>query len=73
MTPANGSCANCAEPLVGEYCSRCGQRAVSLQRPAMDLLSDAVGDLLNLDTRLVRTLRPPVSYTHLTLPTILRV
>ncbi len=53
----SSACANCGEVLAGE-CSRCGQRAVSLQRPAMDLLSDAVGDLLNLDTRLTRTLRP---------------
>jgi hypothetical protein len=54
----SSACANCGETLAGEYCSGCGQRAVSLQRPAIDLLSDAVGDLLNLDTRLVRTLRP---------------
>ena len=58
MTSASGACANCGETLAGEYCSRCGQRAVNLQRPAIDLLSDAVGDLLNLDTRLMRTLRP---------------
>ena len=44
--------------LAGEYCSRCGQRALDLHRPFFTLVSDAVGDVLNLDTRLVRTLRP---------------
>lgn len=58
MVPVSGSCANCAEPLAGEFCSRCGQQAIDLHRPFSDLFSDVVGDILNLDTRLVRTLRP---------------
>jgi hypothetical protein len=58
MSPVGGSCANCAEPLTGEYCSRCGQRAVDYHRPFFALLSDLVGDVFNLDTRLVHTLRP---------------
>jgi hypothetical protein len=58
MTPVSGSCSNCTEPLTGEYCSRCGQRALDLHQPFSALVSDAVGNLLNLDTRLVRTLRP---------------
>jgi hypothetical protein len=58
MTPVSGSCANCAEPLAGEYCSRCGQKAIDYHRPFSDLFSDVVGDIFNLDTRLVRTLRP---------------
>ena len=53
-----GSCANCTAPLAGEYCSTCGQRALDLHRPFFDLLSDAAGDLFNLDTRLARTIRP---------------
>jgi hypothetical protein len=44
--------------LAGPYCSRCGQHAIDLHRPFTSLVSDAVGDLLNLDTRLIRTLRP---------------
>ena len=52
------TCANCGDVLAGEYCSRCGQRALDLHRPFSSLVSDAVGDILNLDTRLVRTLRP---------------
>jgi hypothetical protein len=58
MTPVSGSCANCAEPLTGDFCSRCGQRALDLHRPISALVSDVVGDVLNLDTRLLRTLRP---------------
>lgn len=52
------TCATCGDVLAGEYCSRCGQRALDLHRPFSSLVSDAVGDILNLDTRLVRTLRP---------------
>jgi hypothetical protein len=58
VTPPASACANCGDALAGEYCSRCGQRALDLHRPFSALVSDAVGDLLNLDTRLIRTLRP---------------
>lgn len=51
-------CANCGEPLAGEYCSHCGQQAIDYHRPFRDLLSDAIGDILNLDARLAHTLRP---------------
>ena len=44
--------------LAGDYCSHCGQHAIDLHRPFSSLVSDAVGDILNLDTRLARTLRP---------------
>jgi hypothetical protein len=52
------TCANCGHVLAGDYCSRCGQHAIDLHRPFSSLVSDAVGDILNLDTRLLRTLRP---------------
>jgi len=52
------TCANCGHVLAGDYCSRCGQHAIDLHRPFSSLVSDAAGDLLNLDTRLFRTLRP---------------
>jgi hypothetical protein len=58
MAPESGSCANCAEPLTGAFCSRCGQQALDLHRPISDLFSDVIGDIFNLDTRLLRTLRP---------------
>jgi hypothetical protein len=44
--------------LAGDYCSHCGQHAIDLHRPFSSLVSDAVGDVLNLDTRLLRTVRP---------------
>ena len=58
MTPVRGSCANCAELLTGDYCSRCGQEALDLHRPFSELFDDVVHDVLHLDTRLIRTLRP---------------
>ena len=52
------ACLNCGEPLLGQHCWRCGQEDVDLHRPLKQLAQDAVGDLLNLDTRLLRTLGP---------------
>lgn len=57
-TPQARSCLNCGEPLLGQHCWRCGQEDVDLHRPLKQLARDAVGDLLNLDTRLLRTLGP---------------
>ena len=58
MDDLASTCANCGDVLAGEYCSRCGQQAIDLRLPLSTLFSDVVGDILNLDTRLVRTLRP---------------
>ena len=58
MEKLASTCANCGDVLAGEYCSRCGQRAIDYHRPLSDLFSDVVGDILNLDTRLIRTLGP---------------
>jgi len=52
------NCLNCGEPLLGQHCWRCGQEDVDLHRPLEQLARDAAGDLLNLDTRLLRTLGP---------------
>ena len=57
-TELASTCANCGDVLAGEFCSRCGQRALDLHRPFPAILSDLVGDVFNLDTRLVRTLHP---------------
>ena len=54
------ACRNCGETLLGPYCSRCGQEDLDLHRPLKQLAQDAAGDLLNLDTRLLRTLGPLV-------------
>ena len=36
------TCATCGDVLAGEYCSRCGQRALDLHRPFSSLVSGAV-------------------------------
>lgn len=51
-------CANCGEELRGEFCSQCGQRARDLHQPVGTLLSQFFDDVFDLDTRLVRTIRP---------------
>ena len=51
-------CLNCATALSGQYCGKCGQRAASRLISVWELLRDAFGDLLELDSRLWRTLIP---------------
>lgn len=52
------ACLNCGEKLLGEFCWRCGQEAVDLRRPLRDLASDFFDDVLNLDSKLLRTIGP---------------
>ena len=59
MSPSNSSdciCRNCTTCLRGPYCHRCGQRARSRIAPLPTLVQEAVRELFNLDTRLLRTL-----------------
>ena len=51
-------CLNCGTALGGQYCGNCGQRAASRLISVWELLKDAFGDLLELDSRLWRTLIP---------------
>jgi hypothetical protein len=51
-------CLNCSTPLTGQYCGNCGQRARSRLISIWELLRDAFGDLLELDSRLWQTLVP---------------
>ena len=51
-------CLNCGTTLGGQYCGNCGQRATSRLISVWELLRDAFGDLLELDSRLWRTLIP---------------
>ena len=51
-------CLNCGTTLDGQYCGNCGQRATSRLISVWELLRDAFGDLLELDSRLWRTLIP---------------
>lgn len=51
-------CLNCGSDLLGQYCARCGQRASGRLISLWELIRDAFGDLLDLDSRLWLTLRP---------------
>lgn len=51
-------CRNCGTTLGGQYCGNCGQRATSRLISVWELLREAFGDLLELDSRLWRTLIP---------------
>ena len=51
-------CLNCGTRLRGQYCGKCGQRASSRLISLWELISEAFGDLLELDSRLWRTLIP---------------
>jgi len=53
-----GSCLNCDAQLTGQYCGVCGQRARTRLISLWELISDAFGDLLEIDSRLWRTLIP---------------
>jgi len=57
LTPAE-SCLNCGTALTGQYCGECGQRARSRLISIWELIQEAFGDLLELDSRLWRTLIP---------------
>jgi hypothetical protein len=62
------ACLNCGATLGGQYCGNCGQRAASRLISIWELLKEAFGDLLELDSRLWRTLIPlmirPGQLTH---------
>jgi hypothetical protein len=52
------NCLNCGEVLTGQHCSHCGQRARVRVLSLWGMLRDVLGDALNWDSRLWRTLRP---------------
>ena len=52
------SCLNCGASLGGQYCGSCGQRARSRLISLWELISEAFGDLFELDSRLWQTLVP---------------
>lgn len=62
------SCLNCQAALHGQYCGNCGQRARSRLISLWELISDAFGDLFEIDSRIWGTLRPlllrPGKLTH---------
>ena len=64
----SSDCLNCGARLRGQYCGTCGQRSRSRLISLWELISDAFGDLLELDSRLWQTLVPlinrPGQLTH---------
>ena len=54
------NCLNCGTRLRGQYCGHCGQRFRSRLISLWELISDAFGDLFELDSRLWQTLVPLV-------------
>ena len=58
QVPPQQDCLNCGTPLTGQYCGNCGQRAATRLISIWELIRDAFGDLLDLDSRLWRTLVP---------------
>jgi len=52
------NCLNCGEVLTGQHCSHCGQHAQVRVLSLWSLIRDVVGDLLNADSRIWRTLVP---------------
>jgi hypothetical protein len=51
------ACANCAHSLVGPYCAICGQPTKTRRRSIRHLLGDFFVDLVNFDSRILRTAR----------------
>lgn len=57
--PSGGRrCLNCEQPLHGEFCSHCGQRDLPTRRALGELVREAVGEALQVDGRVPRTLVP---------------
>jgi len=52
------NCLNCGEVLRGQHCSHCGQHAQVRVLSLWSLVRDVVGDLLDADSRIWRTLVP---------------
>jgi len=51
-------CLNCHAPLRGQYCAQCGQRSRNRLITLWELTRDVLGDLVDLDSRLWRSLFP---------------
>jgi hypothetical protein len=50
-----GTCPNCGVPLIGDYCAVCGQEKDIHRRSVTGILHDFFQDMLNFDSRIVRT------------------
>ena len=58
-TPATTlPCPNCGAPLQGDYCHSCGQPKKGMIRPLSGIMADVVDSVLNIDSRILRTVGP---------------
>lgn len=55
--PASNVCLNCQSVLEGSFCSQCGQAQKMRLVPIKDWLVDFLGTFLNLDSKLLRTMK----------------
>lgn len=51
-------CENCLMPMASTYCSHCGQKKVSPSKHFSALLKEFFEDVLNLDDKILRTIKP---------------
>ncbi len=56
--PTGERCGNCGAPLFGPHCFRCGQPDHGLVRHFSSILGDLADSVLQIDSRLTRTLGP---------------
>ena len=52
------SCPNCGQPAPGKFCAACGQAQGPLHVTVREIAHEAIDELLQLDSKLVRTLKP---------------
>ncbi len=52
------NCLNCGEVLTGQHCAHCGQRAKVRVLSLWGMTRDLLGDMIDWDSRIWRTLRP---------------
>lgn len=51
------TCRNCQTSLDGDYCAKCGQRNVDLERPIWALVSDVIKETFEVDGRAWQTVK----------------
>lgn len=59
--PAKILCANCGAELFGPHCYSCGQPVKGMVRQLSSILADVFDTVLNIDSRIFRTLGPLVA------------
>ena len=56
--PVQAACANCGTLLLGPHCYACGQPVKGMVRHLSSILADVSDTILNIDSRIFRTLLP---------------